>query len=193
MRVCTEPGCGGKVRRRGMCDIHYQRWRAATPPEHRRRPTPEQRLRERIDQRGPNECWPWRGGVSNHGYGYMTVHGKRIGAHRLIYFLTYGVMPDMVDHTCHNNSGCSGGNACPHRRCCNPAHLENTTNRINSLRGESVAAHHARKTHCVNGHEFSVENTYLYVWRRTGRGRRMCKKCNRIRQAEAAAKKGNAA
>lgn len=182
MSACVEAVCAGEARRRGMCDIHYQRWRAATPPRERPRLTPEERLRDRVDQRSADECWPWREPVNDRGYGYITVNRKRIGAHRLAYFLAHGVMPDHVDHTCHNNSGCPGGNTCPHRRCCNPAHLESTTNQINSLRGESLAAHHARKTHCVNGHEFSVENTYVYVWRRTERARRICKTCVRNRE-----------
>ncbi len=139
--------CGREAVKRGMCSTHYQQWRLATPPEQRRRPTPMERLHSRVDRRGPDECWPWREPVNDRGYGYITVDGKRIGAHRYAYFLAHGVVPDQVDHTCHNGSGCPGGNTCPHRRCCNPAHLDNTTNLVNAMRGESLAAHHARKTH----------------------------------------------
>jgi len=46
------------------------------------------------------------------------------------------------------------------------------------LRGKTVAAHNAQKTHCPQGHEFTPENTY-----RVG-GARRCRECNRARCRE---------
>ncbi|WP_353848602.1 HNH endonuclease signature motif containing protein [Cellulomonas sp.] len=63
---------------------------------------------------------------------------------------------------------------CRVRECVNPLHLELVTQRENILRGESPAAHHARKTHCDHGHEFTPENTY----RAPSRPRtRICRAC----------------
>lgn len=179
---CKNDGCVTRAVKRGMCNTHYQQWRKATPPDQRRRPIAEQRFEALVRRGNPEECWPWTGGTTDRGYGTFAVSSDlRMGAHRYAFWQANGYMADQVDHTCHNGSGCAGGNSCPHRRCCNPAHLENTSNLVNSLRGESVAAYHARKTHCVNGHEFSPENTYVYR-HRGGRPRRFCKQCNRDRQ-----------
>ena len=104
---------------------------------------------------------------------------KLARSHRVAYELSNGPIPDgaQVDHTCHNaDVSCGGGVNCPHRRCCNPAHLEavpGTTNRSRG-RGPSVTrARHAGKTHCQNNHEFTPENTY----QPPGRKHRQCRTC----------------
>ncbi len=56
----------------------------------------------------------------------------------------------------------------------NPAHLEPVTNRENVLRGETVAAAAAAKTHCIRGHPFDAANTRI----RTD-GARECRTCRR--------------
>ena len=45
----------------------------------------------------------------------------------------------------------------------------------NVMRGESLAAKNALKTHCKRGHEFTPQNTWL---RKTGE--RHCRECNRL-------------
>jgi hypothetical protein len=72
------------------------------------------RFWDKVDVRGPDDCWEWIGSTGPNGYGRI---GKRIGhlylAHRWAYFIEYGVDPGRmkVCHTCDNPS------------CCNPAHL----------------------------------------------------------------------
>ena len=78
-----------------------------------------------------------------------------------------------VDHLCRN------------RKCCNPKHLEVVTPKINNWRSNSPAAINHRKTHCSNGHEFTLENTYI---RKDGNGR-MCKICGKIRNRDKKRKK----
>jgi hypothetical protein len=95
-------------------------------------------------------CWLWIGGKTE-GYGRFCLHrGVERFVHRLMYEWTFGSIPEgmQLDHLCRN------------RACCNPAHLEPVTRRENILRGASPHAKNARKTHCVNGHEFTPENTY---------------------------------
>jgi hypothetical protein len=59
--------------------------------------------------------------------------------------------------------------------CCNPDHLlpcsQAENNRFDKWKTPSAGAANRAKTHCVNGHEFSPENTYVYTYRRT------CKTC----------------
>jgi hypothetical protein len=114
----------------------------------------------------PNGCWLWIGGLDRKGYGKFHVTKKREArAHRWCFEYVLGSIPEGLDldHTCRN------------RRCVNPSHLEPVTRRVNLLRGETIPAAHARKTHCPQGHAYSPENTYLY------RGMRQCVACRKTR------------
>lgn len=113
-------------------------------------------------------CWEWGGALDQHGYGTFRSRGVGYKAHRAVYALLVEP-PDPtldLDHLCRN------------RKCVNPAHLEPVSRRENVLRGNTIAAMHAAKTHCIHGHEFTPENTYrIGVWRK-------CKKCRARVSAE---------
>lgn len=114
-------------------------------------------------------CWRWSGAGSN-GYSTFTVEGIAKGAHRAVYELLVGPIPDgmQIDHLCGV------------RRCVNPDHLEPVTARENTRRAlKSLATINAAKTHCVHGHEFTPSNTYVPPKRPN---RRYCRECNRLRQ-----------
>lgn len=137
---------------------------------------PAERMWAKVDRRGPDECWPYGGRVTDAGYGVVWIPGDtQLRAHRLAYESANGPIPPGmdIDHVCHNaDQGCAGG-PCGHRRCCNPAHLEATTRRVNTMRGKTLAASKAAQTHCVNGHELEGDNVY----RHPQRGTRMCRTC----------------
>jgi len=100
----------------------------------------ERRFWDKVDKRGPDECWPWLGYVAPNGYGQYggNVPGRTRLPHRIAYQFLVGPIGDdlMLDHLCHTRDpGCSAVNACPHRRCCNPAHAEPVPARENIARG----------------------------------------------------------
>lgn len=114
-----------------------------------------------------DSCWNWKA-CTQKGYGLISVDGKSKRAHRVVYELLVGKIPDgmCLDHLCRNRS------------CVNPSHLEVVSFIENVMRGESAHARNARKTHCKFGHEFSEENTYIHPIR----GNRHCRICqNRIK------------
>ena len=111
-------------------------------------------------------CWLWTASLDPYGYGQTTINGLHRGAHRVVYQLLVGPIPD----------GLTSDHRCRVRSCVNPDHMEVVTRGENVLRGEGPPAVNARKTHCIHGHEFTPENT---ITKRLGRG---CRECDRRQQ-----------
>lgn len=110
-------------------------------------------------------CWTWTGPLNSGKYGLFFWKIRNWQAHRFIFEVTHGPIPSnkVVDHLCNNPS------------CVRLEHLQLLSNRENVLRGRGISAVHARKTHCIRGHEFNEQNT---MW---NRGKRNCKTCHRER------------
>ena len=120
----------------------------------------------------PGECWTYRGRPTTNGHGQFMFKGVRHQAHRFVYELENGPIPEglVIDHACHNLDITCKSDPCPHRMCCNPAHLEAVTQEENVNRSHR---HKANRTHCPQGHPYSADNT------RVGKsGSRYCKSCN---------------
>ena len=79
------------------------------------------RFWSKVDQTG--DCWLWTGALISSGYGSFYFNGGSVLAHRFVYELKVGVIPDgmVIDHLCHT------------RMCVNPDHLRLTSYRGNQL------------------------------------------------------------
>jgi hypothetical protein len=124
-------------------------------------------LRERIkvmtEVDAETGCWLWMATGTRLGYGWIKVNDRPRQAHRVSYEAFVAPIPDgmTVDHLCFRPP------------CVNPDHLRLLTHAENAANTS-----HARKTHCVNGHEYTADNTY-----RSPRGSRDCRTCIRARVA----------
>lgn len=87
----------------------------------------------------PTTCWIYTGAVNSAGYGTASVQTtERWLVHRLSYTKLVGPIPKgmTIDHLCRV------------KLCVNPDHMEVVSHRENNLRGNSMAARWARRTHC---------------------------------------------
>lgn len=156
-------------------EVEMSEWRNAPGQIKDRRPVTKeiaeyarQRFMRKIEKRD-NGCWDWIGPVLPSGYGVFSlgVNMRSVYAHRVSYVLFRGDF-DLgmdLDHLCRN------------RKCVNPSHLEVVDRKTNLLRGSTIVAEAAAKTHCISGHELTPDNVYMYLQR----GRFYTRRCNQCR------------
>lgn len=111
-----------------------------------------------------DSCWLWTAFIKD-GYGHFRVGGRGAAmqiaaAHRFSYELLRPIPDGLVlDHLCRN------------RACVNPDHLEPVTDLENRRRGLTPPD----GPQCINGHDYTPENTY----RDPRYGKRQCRICRR--------------
>lgn len=96
---------------------------------------------------GGEGCWQWLGEISRNGYGLAYYKGRAYRAHRAVYEVARGPIPEglQLDHLCRV------------RHCVRPSHLEPVTNWENTRRGIGPFAARANQTLCQNGHPYDGE------------------------------------
>jgi len=174
--VCQIKGCDRPHEAHAWCKLHYERWVVhGHPLKTLKQISPEKTLKNRFYSHVslPNEdgCMIWTGPIvpkKPGGYGMFSFGGKRTYAHRVAYELLVGPIPEglELDHV--------KARGCRSTACCNPEHLEPVTGRENRIRSNGVSGVNSRKTHCVNNHPFSEENTRILP-----NGSRQCRQCRR--------------
>lgn len=123
-------------------------------------------------------CWLWKGALKD-GYGSQHSEGKTWQAHRLIYTLLVGPIPEGLDLD----------HLCRVRHCVNPDHLEPVTRAENLRRSKNIGkgdpwknrrlvAGNRKIGHCANGHRWTDETLILTITPK-GYTQRHCRECKR--------------
>lgn len=135
----------------------------------------EERIFNKINFEGEDGCWEWTGSImriynkrSGGGYGEVRFQRKVRKAHIVVFICCVGPIPHkyQLDHTCFNKA------------CVNPNHLEVVSPQENSIRARQ------RQTACVNGHEYTPENTILRKPRMRPGTQRVCRECYELRKIQ---------
>lgn len=143
------------------------------------------RFWEKVDKRGADECWLWRAGRNQKGFGAIFTPKLRRARDRRrgVMILATRVAFDLAHPHAKLRRNEQAFHTCGNPSCVNPAHLrrglhtESPT--VANLRKGSVPGtnQYANRTHCAHGHEYTAENT-RYV-QRGGTTRRRCRTCDR--------------
>lgn len=132
-----------------------------------------QKLWARVEVTG--FCWLWTGETNGEGYGRLQFQGKRGGAHRIVYELLVGDIPEglQLDHLCRV------------RNCVNPDHVEPATFKTNQERKKAKWAKpkpptteslRKQRGECRKGHQLATVGV-LRSTRTDGTIREQCRAC----------------
>ncbi|MCG8614512.1 MAG: HNH endonuclease [Pseudomonadales bacterium] len=110
--------------------------------------TPED-IWSRVQINSESECWPYIGSTFSGRYGRFFVNGRAVLAHRQVYEMTNGSVPDglFVMHKCNN------------KLCCNPSHLTVGTNSENQRHASVSGAFEAGRSN-IRGVGFDKARNY---------------------------------
>lgn len=136
------------------------------------RPT-EIRFFEKITYEPNSGCWLWLAFTEREYGRFLVSRNKGVWAHRFSWEY-------------HNKKKIPKGKFILHKcdtpSCVNPNHLEIGTQRDNVDDMIKKGRHPTMgKTHCINGHEFTKENTQMVKKKDRPRHHRVCRECIKVR------------
>ena len=148
-RPCSMDGCSKLVNARGLCSMHYRRYRLHGDPTvcmTNINLSETERFWLKVNK--TDACWLWTGAVGGNGYGNFGIRSWTTQAHRYSYELLVGPIPnDMIlDHTCFRPL------------CVNPGHLRLATRKQN---GENLGRLQSNNT---SGHRGVAWNKKHQSW-----------------------------
>ena len=131
------------------------------------------RLFSKIQVDRATGCWNWTARTNPKGYGQVRFGNTTELAHRVVYAWLVETLDRpvarspligilVIDHLCNNP------------RCVNPSHMQLSTSRDNTLRGNGRGARNARQTHCIRAHVLPEPNA---------QGMRPCRPCRLLYNA----------
>jgi len=157
---CKVGTCYRPAVRRGYCHGHYRRLRkTGTTDGPTNAVTFDEKMSTYVEPTG--FCWNWTGttaGAGRYFYGRTSWKGKTYQAHRWVYEMLVGLIPDglELDHLCRNIL------------CVNPDHLEPVTPAENKRRSAKC---YRGRDYCPKGHDLRPPRA------RDGRGSYVCRAC----------------
>jgi hypothetical protein len=115
--------------------------------------------------------------ITKHEPGCLSIEGRKYKPSRLSAWIFHDLDLDSKNTVNHKLN-------CPNRNCWAPNHVyigtqqSNMQDRIDSGNNPELS-----KTHCLKGHEYTAENTYVF------NGKRDCKECKKSRTLESDSKR----
>jgi hypothetical protein len=128
-----------------------------------------ERLLDGVDCSDPDKCWLVTAQPAAR-YPKLWVGDGPVERHRVMFYLAYGWLPEVVMH------------ACDTPRCLNPLDLRPGTHEENAADMYGKARGRFTRGVCVKGHSLEAGSPHLYVNPTTGR--RMCRTCQTDRARE---------
>jgi hypothetical protein len=116
-------------------------------------------------------CFNWTGTVNTQGRAIAVYKKRSISAARALWMSLHNVQLTPDKFVCHH---------CDNILCVNPDHLylgDKFTNAQDKLKRGRHRTQNTGKTHCIRGHEFTPENT----WVNKKTNMRLCRICQRLR------------
>lgn len=172
--LCSVLDCGRTFYAHGWCNKHYMREYARDRLRFKY-PSPLERFVAKVNFDGSipdfnpslGPCWLWTAGTRWGGYAYFKSAGKGWAAHRFIYEMLVGPIPEglVIDHLCRV------------RACVNPDHMEPVTFLENLRRGFGPTMIQSQEDYCTSGHEYTPENTLWHKRYKSPLKTRKCRIC----------------
>lgn len=104
------------------------------------------RFWDKVDQEGPDDCWPWTQCRSPFGHGIFHLRSGRLMAHRFAWMMVNGSIPEGLC-ICH---------LCNYPPCCNPRHLQAASLSVNQRQRRAQGRHSRRTSDGVDFYPYAV-------------------------------------